>query len=85
MRGEVKLTVIMAPELEPSTNTLSASAPCSSRTYRTMLAMPWLSPPPSRESDASELTSQHPPLYGDSGYTTMYPCWSASAAYCVPP
>jgi hypothetical protein len=57
-----KLTVIMAPELEPVTKTFLGSALYFLRAYETMLAMALLSPPPLCFRDFCEETSQQVPL-----------------------
>jgi hypothetical protein len=56
------LTVIMAPELEPVTNTLLVSALYWLMVQVTMLAMELLSPPPLWVRADWELTSQQVPL-----------------------
>jgi hypothetical protein len=58
-----KLTVIMAPELEPVTKTFLGSALYFLRAYETMLAMALLSPPPLCFRDFCEETSQQVPLW----------------------
>lgn len=60
-------TVIIAPELEPVTNTFLLSAPYSLIVQVTMLAIELLFPPPLCVSVACELTSQQPPEYGLDG------------------
>jgi hypothetical protein len=58
------VTVIMAPELEPVTNTLLVSALYWLMVQVTMLAIELLSPPPLCFRADWELTSQQVPLYG---------------------
>ena len=60
-----RLTVIMAPELEPVTKTFLGSALYFLRAYETMLAMALLSPPPLCFKDFCEETSQQVPLWFD--------------------
>jgi hypothetical protein len=57
-----RLTVIIAPELEPVTKTFLGSALYFLRAYETMLAMALLSPPPLCFKDFCEETSQQVPL-----------------------
>jgi hypothetical protein len=63
-RVRQQLTVIMAPEDSPVTNTLAGSPLYFCSAYRTMLASPVLSLPPSWVRVCFDETSQHAPSVG---------------------
>lgn len=65
--GNEARTVIIAPDEEPVTKTLEASALYSFSVHFTMLAMVFESPPPSWVSVRLELTSQQVPECGELG------------------